>query len=40
MIQAEHHSAEPEAVPDQEPRRVTIDMLRHPSIRETVTRGG
>ena len=38
MIQAEHHSAEPEAVPDQEPRRVTIDMLRHPSIRETVTR--
>ena len=23
---------------DQEPRRVTIDMLRHPSIRETVTR--
>ena len=38
MIQAEHHRAEPEAVPDQEPRRVTIDMLRHPSIRETVTR--
>ena len=38
MIQAEHHSADPEAVPDQQPRRVTIDMLRHPSIRETVTR--
>ena len=26
MIQAEHHRAEPEAVPDQEPRRVTIDI--------------
>ena len=38
MIQAEHHSADPEAVPDHQPRRVTIDMLRHPSIRETVTR--